>query len=1521
MDADNVNVFFCAGTPDNISDIATHVDGGCVWLSYTGTSVGVDQICVSVCDNSLNICDTTRVIITVVPKDVIPTRDTIRVTVQTENSILVCYDLERGFGGNDITYTLCSGLPGGVSVYGTWVLLPNGCVLYNANDIVGRDVDEICVSACDASLGICDTQIIIVTIIPSKETIKDTIKVGDRDSVCVRLEPGMDADNISLFDCSSEINNITDIETHLDGSCIWVSYTGTSVGNDTICVQVCDEELGCTCTDTICLDNDFEPGVITTTTLCDGSTSESGTIANIEVLANGCVVVSGKNLVGRDTFCVTTCDAVTGICDTTIIVVVVPPTPDTIYEQVPTDSTITVCPSPLEPTFNATTTTYSFCDGSTGPKSGTFGDYTINTTTGCITYVAGSLTGKDTICVVACDSRLDMCDTTIIIITVVPNCPNVILDDTVRVLCDGTGNGKYCLPIGLTDILSKYSVFIDGDAFFDLPDICDLDTTGGYDFTTAIAGGQYGGNIHRLEKWTVNGTMYAPALLFNNLSELTAYMNVTNPSGDWQLVGDRIVGGDISSTYGNLQVFSPEVGARAFVAYNQNVDSKGTEFTLSEGGHVIVVENNETGCLDSVYVDVICLTNDTIRETVEVNQTITVCVELEGFDPATTTYSFCDSTTTPKAGTLGNYTINPATGCVTYVAGDVKGNEEPICVIACDAALGVCDTTIILITVVPGDTTIVIPVCDTCTTTICLDTLLDITDNVFTFCDGSSEITTPLGVVTIDAQGCISYTATGVIGIDTLCIEHCDTILDVCIKDTVIIRIIPTRDTIRDIIQVGDRDSVCVAIENGMDADDVTVVLCAGPLDNITNVQTHVDGGCVWLSYTGTSVGVDQLCVSICDNSLNICDTTVVIVTVIPNDTVIVVPVCDTCSETFCLDTLFDITNSTWTFCDGSTEITTPLGEVSIDGLTGCVTYTANGTIGFDTLCVIHCDTITGVCDTIDPIIKIVPTRDTIRDIITVGDRDSVCVAIENGMDADVISIELCSGPLDNITNVQTNVDGDCVWLSYTGTNIGRLIRFCIVICDNTLNVCDTTVVIITVLPIELTTDTIRVTVEEDGTVTACDVAFEHGVDGDNIVSSTLCDGTTSGTSIYGSYTADGNGCITYTANSIVGIDVDEICVVTTDIDGNMDTTIFIVSIIPLKDIIEEEVEVEDSIVICVDLPDGFSDPVITLCDGSTSGEGNFGDYYINSDGCLVYQAGTEIGKDSICVVACDGGLCDTTIVLIEVVESPLTIDTVRVELPITTKDTFCLVSELGEGLTWSFCDKTTQGTGTYGSYTITPDGCVIYTAGSNVGTDELCVVACNGRQCDTVILIVSVERPPIAVNDYGFTGGLPITIGVLSNDTLTDGDPLISGPVVISNPSHGTISVNTDGTITYTPTDLQYAGIDSLQYVICDIDGCDTAWVYISSCLIPQGISPNGDGDNDVLAINCIDDDNAELRVWNRWGAEVYRNQHYGVDGQLWGGTYQGEPLPDGTYYYCIKFNDVFGQSQVYSGFVVVHR
>ncbi|MBL0080178.1 MAG: hypothetical protein IPP53_14050 [Bacteroidetes bacterium] len=35
----------------------------CIWLSYTGISEGLDQICIETCDNRLNLCDTTVIIL------------------------------------------------------------------------------------------------------------------------------------------------------------------------------------------------------------------------------------------------------------------------------------------------------------------------------------------------------------------------------------------------------------------------------------------------------------------------------------------------------------------------------------------------------------------------------------------------------------------------------------------------------------------------------------------------------------------------------------------------------------------------------------------------------------------------------------------------------------------------------------------------------------------------------------------------------------------------------------------------------------------------------------------------------------------------------------------------------------------------------------------------------------------------------------------------------------------------------------------------------------------------------------------------------------------------------------------------------------------------------------------------------------------------------------------------------------------------------------------------------------------
>jgi gliding motility-associated-like protein len=76
---------------------------------------------------------------------------------------------------------------------------------------------------------------------------------------------------------------------------------------------------------------------------------------------------------------------------------------------------------------------------------------------------------------------------------------------------------------------------------------------------------------------------------------------------------------------------------------------------------------------------------------------------------------------------------------------------------------------------------------------------------------------------------------------------------------------------------------------------------------------------------------------------------------------------------------------------------------------------------------------------------------------------------------------------------------------------------------------------------------------------------------------------------------------------------------------------------------------------------------------------------------------------------------------------------------------------------------------------------------------------------------------------------------------------------------------------------------------------------------LIPQGVSPNGDGANDNFFIKGLEDyPNASLKIFNRWGSLVYQTDSYQNDwsGQVNTGfvlnTNNGK-VPSGTYYYVI--------------------
>jgi len=87
-------------------------------------------------------------------------------------------------------------------------------------------------------------------------------------------------------------------------------------------------------------------------------------------------------------------------------------------------------------------------------------------------------------------------------------------------------------------------------------------------------------------------------------------------------------------------------------------------------------------------------------------------------------------------------------------------------------------------------------------------------------------------------------------------------------------------------------------------------------------------------------------------------------------------------------------------------------------------------------------------------------------------------------------------------------------------------------------------------------------------------------------------------------------------------------------------------------------------------------------------------------------------------------------------------------------------------------------------------------------------------------------------------------------------------------------------------------------------------------SCIrIPTAISPNGDGSNDVWAIEGLEPyPDALVEVYNRWGGLVFNTNSYQND---WDGTFNSKEVPAGIYYFIVKISD----TETYTGSLTVLR
>jgi VCBS repeat-containing protein len=110
-------------------------------------------------------------------------------------------------------------------------------------------------------------------------------------------------------------------------------------------------------------------------------------------------------------------------------------------------------------------------------------------------------------------------------------------------------------------------------------------------------------------------------------------------------------------------------------------------------------------------------------------------------------------------------------------------------------------------------------------------------------------------------------------------------------------------------------------------------------------------------------------------------------------------------------------------------------------------------------------------------------------------------------------------------------------------------------------------------------------------------------------------------------------------------------------------------------------------------------------------------------------------------------------------------------------------------------------------------------------------VGAASASTAQRTIDVSAANQPPIAVNHtYSAVGNTPLGVGTtpsgpaatVSGSVLNgDSDPDSTSPLSVTgntNPAHGTVTMNPDGTFTYVP-DAGYSGSDSFQYTITDSD------------------------------------------------------------------------------------------------------
>src|SRR5207302_1501826 len=246
----------------------------------------------------------------------------------------------------------------------------------------------------------------------------------------------------------------------------------------------------------------------------------------------------------------------------------------------------------------------------------------------------------------------------------------------------------------------------------------------------------------------------------------------------------------------------------------------------------------------------------------------------------------------------------------------------------------------------------------------------------------------------------------------------------------------------------------------------------------------------------------------------------------------------------------------------------------------------------------------------------------------------------------------------------------------------------------------------------------------------------------------------------------------------------------------------------------------------------------------------------LNSNGSFTYTPNANYnGPDSFTYKANDGSL-DSTVATVALTISPVN------DAPTAAADAYTIAED--QSLTIAAPgvlgnDADVEGASlsavlvsgpVHGTLNWHADGSFTYTPSANYNGSDSFTYKTNDGSLDSnvasvTLTITPVNDAPVASNDsYTTAEDMPLTVaaaGVLGNDADVEGTALTA--ILVSGPSHGTLTLHSNGSFTYTPQ-ANYNGPDSFTYQASD-GSLDSSVATVSLTVTAVNDAPVAASDN----------------------------------------------------------------------------